>query len=215
MFSEIVDGVLIHHLFQILVVPNFDLLNLMRGSEAVEEVEEGNFTLDGGQVRNRAQIHNLLHVAGAEHCKAGLTASIHVLMVAEDGQGVGSQRTSGNMEHAGEQLACDLIHIGDHQQQALRSGVGSGQGASGQGAVNSASGTSLRLHLNNFNLISEDVLQALGGPLVGDFRHGGGRSDGIDCGNVGKRIGYMRGGVVTVHGFHFSCHVFSSLWIYM
>ena len=107
---------------------------------------------------------------------------------------------------AGQLLAGDLVHIGDHQQQALRSGVGGGQSAGAQRAVNGAGGAGLRLHLDHLDLGAEDVLQAVGGPLVHKVGHGGGRGDGVDGRHFGKRIGYMRGGVVAVHGLHFSYH---------
>ena len=39
-----------HHVRQVVVVPHGDLLDLVGGAEAVEEVEEGHAALDGGQV---------------------------------------------------------------------------------------------------------------------------------------------------------------------
>ena len=48
---------------------------------------------------------------------------------------------------AGQLLAGDLVHVGDHQQQALGGGVGGGQGAGGQRAVHRAGGAGLGLHL--------------------------------------------------------------------
>ena len=211
-FAEVVDGVHIQHILQVVVIPDFNLLNFVGSTETIKEMQEGNLALNGGQMCRRAQVHNLLNTAGAEHREAGLAAGVNVLMVAEDGQRVGSQGTGGDVEHAGEQLACNLVHIGDHQQQALGSGIGGGQRARGQRTVHRTGRAGLRLHLNYLNGIAEDVFQAVCRPLVGNFRHGGGRCDGVNRRYIRKRVGYMCGGIVTVHGFHFSCHVFSSLW---
>ena len=204
--AELGHGVHVAHILQILVVPHGDLLDLMAGAEAVEEVDEGHLAGQGGQMRHRAQIHDLLHVALAQHGKAGLAAGHDVGVIAEDVQGVGGHGTGGNVEHAGQLLRRDLVHVGDHQQQALRRGVGGGQRARAQRAVDSAGGAGLRLHLDDLDPGAEDVLQAVGAPLVDKVGHGAGRCDGVDGSYLGKRIGNMRCGVIAIHGFHFSYH---------
>ena len=108
------------------------------------------------------------------------------------------------MEHCGQQLAGDLVHIGDHQQQALRSGVGGGQGAGCQRAVHSTGGTSLRLHLHNLNSVAKDVLAAGSGPLVHVVSHGAGRGDGIDASYFSERVADVGGSSIAVHGLEFS-----------
>ena len=127
-------------------------------------------------------------------------------MVAEDVQRVGGHGTGGHVEHGGQQLAGELVHVGDHQQQALGRGVGGGQGAGGQGAVDGAGGAGLGLHLHDLDGGAEDVLAALGGPLVHIVGHGAGGGDGVDARNLGEGVGHMRGGGVAVHGFEFSRH---------
>ena len=49
-------------------------------------------------------------------------------------QGVGGNGTGGDVEHGGQLLGRDLVHIGDHEQQALGGGVGAGESACAQGA---------------------------------------------------------------------------------
>ena len=115
------------------------------------------------------------------------------------------------MEHAGQQLAGDLVQVGDHQQQALSSGEGGGEGASGQRAVYSAGSTGLRLHLHYLNLGAEDVLLAGSGPDVHRVSHGAGRSDGVDGGHFGKRIGYVRRSGIAIHRLFRSRHFSSSI----
>ena len=197
--AERTDRVHVNHLGQVVIVPNRDLLDFVGGAEAVEEVQEGNAALDGCQVGNRAQVHDFLDVAFGQHCETGLAACHDVGMVAEDVQRMGCQGTRANVEDGGHALCCDLVHVGDHQQQALGCGVGGGQRAGGQRAVYSTRGTALALHLADLDGRAEDVLLALGRPLVHEVSHGAGGSDRIDAGNLGERIRHVGRSVVAVH----------------
>ncbi len=200
--AEFADSVHVHHFFQVFIIPLGHFLDFVGGAEAVE----GHAALDGGQMSYGAQVHDFLRIGAGQHSEAGLTAGHNVLMVAENGQSVGSQSAGGAMNDARQQLAGDLVHIGDHQQQALRSGVGGGQRAGRQGAVNSAGGAGLGLHLNNAHFLPEDVFLTIGGPLVGQVSHNGRGSDGVNRRHVCKRIRDVSRGGITVHGFHFSSH---------
>ena len=53
MCAELIDGIQISHFLQILIIPCLDLLDLVGGTETVEEVDERNFALDGCKVSNR------------------------------------------------------------------------------------------------------------------------------------------------------------------
>ena len=128
-------------------------------------------------------------------------------MISEDGQGVGRESSRRYVDDAGEKLAGDLIHIRDHEEQALGRRVGRRQRACLQGAVYGAGRAALGLHLNDADLLPENVLQSVSGPRIRDLRHNGRGSDGIDCGNFRERVRNVRGSVVAVHGYHFSCHV--------
>ena len=48
--AELIHSVPIQQVAQILVIPNLDLLDLVRGAEAVEEMEEGYTALDRGEM---------------------------------------------------------------------------------------------------------------------------------------------------------------------
>ena len=139
-----------------------------------------------------------LHGVGGQHGETGLTAGHHVGMIAEDGQRVIGQRTGGNVEHAGHQLAGDFVHVGDHQKKSLRGGEGGGQRARGQRAVHSAGGAGFGLHLSDFDFLTEEVGSAVGSPFVGHFRHGGGRRDRVDGGHVAERIRDMADSGIAV-----------------
>ena len=144
-------------------------------------------------------------ITGGQHGETGLAAGHHVAVVTEDAQSVSSQSTGGHVEHAGQQFAADLIHIGDHQQQALGSGEGAGESASGQRAVHSAGRAGFALHFSNMHLLTKQILAALSGPFVDVLGHGGGRRDGVDGGYVAESIRDMADSTVTVDG-QFNSH---------
>ena len=201
------QGVHIHQGTEVLIVQGLDLLDLVGGAEAVEEVQEGHPAVDGAQVGHGAQVHSLLGRGGRQQGKARLPHAHDVAVVAEDAQGVGAEGPGGHMEHAGQHLAGDLIHVGDHQQQALGGGIGGGQGTGLQRAVDRARGAALRLHLHHLHRLAEQVLLPVGGPLVHMLRHGRGRGDGEDPRHLGESVGDIRRRLVAVHDLDFLRHM--------
>ncbi len=147
---------------------------------------------------NGCQIHHLLYGTLAEHCEAGLTGGVDILVVAEDAQRMAGQRTCRYMEHAGQQLACYLIHVRNHQQETLRCGVGGGQRACLQRAVHGTGGACLALHLLYHHRLAEDVFTAGCRPVVHILRHRRRRSDGIDGGYFAEHVADVRCGLVAV-----------------
>ena len=206
--AECVNCIPVEHIAEVLIIPCLDLLDLVRGAEAVEEMEERHTALDSCQMSHSSEVHTFLRIVGAEHSVTCLTAGVNVGMIAKNGKSVECQRTCRNMDNAGEQLTGHLVHVRNHKEQALRSGVGGGESTGGKGAVNSAGGAAFGLHFRYLHFSAKEVLSACCGILVGFISHYGRRRDGVDRSNVGKRVGYVSHGVVAVHGFHFSCHVF-------
>ena len=78
MFTECIYCIHIYHVFQIFVIPCLDFLNLVGGTESVEEVDKWNFAFQCCTVCNRCQVHNLLYAGFAEHCDSGLTTGVNV-----------------------------------------------------------------------------------------------------------------------------------------
>ena len=132
---EFLYGIHIDELCQVIIVQHFDLLNLVGGTEAVEEMQERHPALDGGKMSDSAQVHDFLYRIGGQHGKTGLTGCHNVGVVSENIQRVGGKASGTDMHNARKQLACDLIHVRDHEQQSLRCSVGCGEGACGQGTV--------------------------------------------------------------------------------
>ena len=122
--AECLDSVKVNHISKILIIPRSNLLDLVRGTESVKEIEERNSSLNGSKVSDRAEVHDLLSIGLCEHRKACLTASVNVGVVSENVKSVGSYASCGNVNNARKKLAGDLIHVGYHKKKTLRSSVG-------------------------------------------------------------------------------------------
>ena len=199
---ELSHGVLIQQLGGLVQIQHLDLLDLMAGAEAVMEVQEGHAGLDGGQMGHGSQIHNLLHAGGGHHGNAGGAAGHHVLMIAEDVVGLLCHGPGRHMEHGGHPVTGHNVHIGDHQQQALRGGEGGRHSAGLRNAVERAGGAALGLHLHQSYGLTEHVLTAGRRPLVHLLTHGGGGGDGENSRYISEMIGNIGAGLIAVHCFH-------------
>ena len=115
-----------------LIGDDVDLGDFVRGAEAVEEGDEGNARTEGRKVRDEGEVHDFLHRAGGDHGKARLAACHDVGMVAEDVQRVCGERARRNVHDHRQKFARDLVHIGDHEKEPLRSGVSGRQRACGE-----------------------------------------------------------------------------------
>ena len=205
-FSERLDSVHIDHFLKICIVPNFDLLDFVRRTEAIEEVDKRNTTLNGGKVSHSREIHDFLRVGLGKHCITGLTAGIDVGMVAEDVQSVRSDAASRNVDNVRKQFAGDLVHIRDHQKKTLGSGVGSGKSTGSKRTVNSTGSAALRFHFHDLNTFAEDISCRFAkdvliccGPGIRYFCHRAGRRNRINGRNLREGIGNVRRGGVAVH----------------
>ena len=172
--------------------------------------QEGDAGADGGQMGHGGQVRRLLDAAAGQHGKAGLTAVHHIGVVAEDGERMGAHGTGRHVQHAGQALAGDAVHGGDHQHQALGRGEAGGQSTGLQRTVTGAAGAGLGLHLHQTNRLAEDVLLAVGRPRVGVLRHRAGGCDGVDGCDLGERIGDVCRRLVAVADLHDLAHMILS-----
>ena len=127
--AEAGDELLVDQAPDVVIADLLDLLVLVAGPEAVEEVEEGHLGLECGQMGDEGHVHGLLDGGGAGHREAGLAAGHDIAVVTEDRQRLGGDGAGRDMEDAGEHLTGDLEHVRNHQKQSLRSREGRGQGA--------------------------------------------------------------------------------------
>jgi hypothetical protein len=78
-------------------------------------------------------------------------------VVAEDRQPLGGQRPGRDVEHRRGQLTGDLVHVGDHQQQALGRREGRAERASLEGAVHRPGRATLALHLDDRGTVPQTL----------------------------------------------------------
>ena len=197
---------LVHHRMEIFAGQLFDFRNLVARAEAVEEVHERDARFERRGMGDQRQIVGFLHAVRAEHGKAGLSAGIDVAVVAEDRERVSRQRARRHVHDKWGELAGDLVHVGNHQQQPLACREGGRQRACLKCPMHRAGRPALRLHLRYLRHQSPDVCFPLGRPLVGKFPHRAGRRNGINANDFREAVGHGRGCFVGVFRDHLSCN---------
>ena len=205
--AEFLHLIPVHQGTDVFVVDDADFLHFVRGAEAVEEMAEGQAGVNGRKVGHQGEVHGFLHRSGAQKAEARLPGGHDVLVVAKDGQGVRGQGARRHMEDAGQKLARNFVHVGYHQQQALRGRIGGRERATRKHAVHHAGRAGLGLHFAYDDRLSQQVFLSLGGHFVHDLAHDGRGGDGINGCRFRQGVGNVRGGVIAVHGFHVS-HLF-------
>ena len=183
------DELLGHERAQVVVGEQLDRVQLVRGSEPVEEVHERNPRLERRGLRDQREVVGLLHRGRGEQREARLADGHHVGVVAEDRQPLRRERAGGHVQHRRRQLAGDLVHVRDHQQQALRGGERRRQRAALQRTMQGAGGPALALHLHHRGHAAPDVRPPLARPLVGQLGHRRGGRDRVDAADLVQPVG--------------------------
>ena len=151
----------------------FHLVNLMGGTETVEEMHEGDTGFQGSCLGDKGHIHDFLHAIGGKEAEARSPGGHDIAVIAEDGEGVGCHGTGGNVEHRGSKLSRDLEHVGDHQEKSLGGGEGGGESPRLKSTVNCSGSAAFALHFCYLGDGSPQVRPILGSPLIGPLPHGG------------------------------------------
>ena len=110
------DQLVIDHGPHVVVGEDFDLADLVRRAESVEEVHERNARRQRGALRDEREVVHFLYGARTEHRPAGHPGGHDVGMIAKDRERLGRQRAGRDVEYRRRQLAGDLEHVRDHQQ---------------------------------------------------------------------------------------------------
>ena len=163
--------VLAHERTQVLGIEQLDPVHLVAGAEAVEEVEERDPRAEGRRVGDEREVVRLLDRPGGEHRPAGRPRVHHVAVVAEDRQRVGRERPCRDVDDRRRQLAGDLEHVRDHQQQALRRGERRRERPGLQRAVERPGRAGLGLQLDDRRDVAPQVRPASGRPVVAVLGH--------------------------------------------
>jgi hypothetical protein len=194
------DEVVVEQRAEIVVGQLLDLGHFVRRPEAVEEVEERDPAAQRGGVGDGGHVVGLLHGARGQHGEARGPAGHHVGVIPEDGQGMRRHGPRGHVHAERRQLPGDLVHVGDHQQQALGRREGGGQAAGLQRAVDGPRRSGLRLHLDDLGHGSPHVGPGADRPGVGQLSHGRGRRDRIDGDDLAGAMRHGDRGLVPVDG---------------
>jgi len=104
---------------QFVVRDQSDLGDFVRRPESIEEVQERDAGAQRGELPDGREIMGLLDRARRQHGEPRLAARHHVGMIAENRQRVGGDRAGRDVHAERGQLARDLEHVRDHQEQPL------------------------------------------------------------------------------------------------
>src|SRR5689334_286907 len=110
------------------------------------------------------------------------------------------------MNHRRSQFSGNLIHVWNHQQQALSGGKCGGQRAALQSAVQGTGGPSFTLHFYNPRHRGPDICTPLRRPLIRQLTHGGRWSDWINSNNFIGFVGDVGGSFIPVNRDSRSLH---------
>ena len=193
------DQFLGHQCPQVVVGERLDGVDFVGGSESVEEVHERYPGRKRGRLRDERQVVGLLHRGRPEQREPRLPHRHHVGMVAEDRQSLRCNRSGRHVDDSRGQFTGDLVHVRDHQQQALRRGEGRGQRAALQGAVQSARRSTLALHFDHRRDGAPHIGPLRAGPFVGQLGHRRRRRDRVDAAHLVEPVGDRDGSLVAVH----------------
>src|SRR5208283_4869138 len=103
--------VIVYHRSHVVKGQLFDLLYLMRRSETVKEVNEGDPRFKGCGLGNKREVHCLLHILRAEHSKTGSTRSHHIRMITEYRERLRGQGAGRHMKDRRRQFSSYLEHV--------------------------------------------------------------------------------------------------------
>ena len=210
--AMLVDRRLANQRAQVIVAELLDLGDLVRGAEAIEEVQKGDAGLQRRRVSDGGHVVCLLDGVRAQEGESGLAAGHDVRVVAEDRQGMRGERAGRHVHREGRELAGDLVHVGDHQQQALRGREGGRERARLQRAVDGAGRAPFRLHFRELGNGSPEVRLLPARPLVADLRHRTAWCDRVDGNRLARPVGDRGDGLVAVHRYPLpACHVSTSV----
>jgi hypothetical protein len=192
------DEVVVDELPHRVVIDGLDRGHFVRGAEAVEEVNERHPAAQRCGMGHQCHVVGLLHRVGAQHRGARLPRRHHITVIAEDAQRMGGDRAGRHVDHRRCQLAGDLVHVRDHEQQSLRGRECRPEGPGLQRSMERTGCAGLALHLDDVRHTPPEVGLVRLCPGVGELTHRRGRSDWIDRHDLGQGERNFRRRLVAV-----------------
>jgi hypothetical protein len=182
----------------VVVGERHDLRHLVRGAKAVEEVKERHARRERRGVGHERHVHGFLDRARGQHREPGRARRHDVAVVAEDRQTLGRECAGGDVNDRRRQLSGDLVHVRDHEEQALRRRERRRERAAEERPVDRARRAALALHLDDARRESPEVRAALARPSVGELPHRRRRRDRVDGDHLRREIRDLRRRLVAV-----------------
>ena len=172
----------------------------MGGAKAVEKVQKGHPRLEGRHLGDGGKVLGFLHRKGRQQRKSGRAGAHHIRVVAENRQRMGGDGPRRDMETKRQQLAGDLVQVGDHQQEPLGSGERGGDRSGLERTVHRSRGTPFGLKLDDDRHLTPKIGPCLGRPGIGQLAHGRCRGDGINRDHLVHPVGHRSHRFVGIEG---------------
>ncbi len=113
------DELVVDERAEIIVREHRDLVDLVRGAKAVEEMDDWNAGPKCRGMCDRREVVGFLDRVAREEGKARGAHGHDVGVIAEDTERLRRERPRRDVDHGGSELARDLVHVGNHQEEAL------------------------------------------------------------------------------------------------
>ena len=167
------DEIVVDHRPHVVVREHLDFVYLVGSAEAVHDVQERHTGFERACLGDEGEIVCFLNGCPEEHTPAGSSRCHDITVLAKDRQRVGCQLPGSDVEDCAGELACNLVEVGDHQEEALAGGKCSGEGSCLKCAMGCTCSSAFSLHLDYRGHRSPDIGDFLGAPKVCPFPHGG------------------------------------------
>jgi len=112
--------------FELLVTHEGNLVDFVRCPKAIHEMQKGHTRVERGHLRNDRHIVGFLDGKGGNHGQSTASNEHGVAMVSIDRQAFTGQGSRCHMNDSGQQFTRNLVHVGNVEQEALRSCKGCG-----------------------------------------------------------------------------------------
>ena len=117
--TESFDSFHIQHRAELFIRNDFYLLNFVRCTESIEEVQDRNAAGNSRCMDDGSQIHDFLYARFTHHADARATHSHGIIMTGKNRIPVGGYCTGCYVEYARQKFAGNLKHVGKHDHHAL------------------------------------------------------------------------------------------------
>jgi len=202
--------IVVDHRPYLLVRDQRRLVLFVGSPEAVEKEDDRHARFQRRHLRDQGEIMRFLDGRTRKHGESRHPGAHDVGMVTKDGQRLCCDRPRSHVENARRQFSRDLVHVGKHQQEALRGRKRRCQRAALERTMKGACGSPLGLHLLNDRCAAPDVLDAFRSPGIRQFGHRRGRGDRKNRADFINAIGDMGGGRIAVHNSSLCGHIQST-----